>query len=187
MGADLDEMEPFDDDGSVRVVVEATKGRRSKLKYEPSLHAFALHHVIPGGAAFPLDFGFVPGTRGQDGDPLDVLVFADEPTPVGAVVPARLIGVIEATQQPQGKEATRNDRILAVARTSDTYGDWNALEDVPEPIVRGIESFFESYNAQRDVKFTILGRSGRERALQLICEGQQARRKQAHTPVHEQS
>lgn len=177
MNANLDQLEPFDDAESVRVVVEATKGRRSKLKYEPSLRAFALHHVIPAGSAFPLDFGFVPGTQGQDGDPLDVLVFADEPTPVGAIVAARLIGVIEATQQPQGKEAIRNDRILAVARASDTYCDWNALEDVPESIVRGIESFFESYNAQRGVKFTILGRSGGERALQLIREGQQAWRK----------
>jgi inorganic pyrophosphatase len=176
MARTLDQLDTFGDDGSLRVVVEATRGSRSKLKYEPSLGAFVLHHVIPAGTAFPLDFGFVPGTGGADGDPLDALVFADEPTPVGIILPARLIGVIEATQQSTGKRAVRNDRILAVAHSSYDYSGWTALEDVPETVLRGIETFFESYNAQRGVKFTVQGRSGRERAEQLIREGQRRAR-----------
>src|SRR5205814_1526472 len=78
------------------VVVETHRGVRHKFKYDSKLHVFCLHHTLPEGMAFPYDFGFLPGTSGEDGDPLDVLLLLRDPTFCGCVVPAHLIGVIEA-------------------------------------------------------------------------------------------
>src|SRR4051812_3998666 len=114
----LDKLPLTGADGAVRVVVEASAGSRNKLKYEPSLGALELHHVLPLGTSFPYDFGFLPSTRGEDGAPRDAVVFADEPVPPGTAVPCRLVGVIEAEQQKAGEAAQRNDRFLAVARKS---------------------------------------------------------------------
>jgi inorganic pyrophosphatase len=167
----------FADDGCVHVLVEAPAGTRSKLKYDPSMGAFVLHHVIPVGTAFPLDFGFIPGTAGDDGDPLDILVFTEEPTPVGMVVPSRLLGVVEAEQSEGNQPPERNDRLLAVARSSHAFEAWKSLDDVPQRILRGVEDFFVSYNAQRGVRFDIRGRGDLARAQALVREGQRRARR----------
>ncbi len=93
---------------------------------------------------FPFDFGYVPATRG-DGDPLDVLVLMDEPTFVGCLVLARMIGVIEADQTEAGT-TTRNDRVIAVAATSRNHRDVQSLDQLSANLVREIEHFFVSYN-----------------------------------------
>ena len=172
MPGSLESLPAFDGEGRLRVVVEASAGTRSKLKYDPHLGLLELHHVLPAGTSFPLDFGFIPGTRGEDGDPLDALVFADEPTPPGVLVPARLIGVLRGTQSAQGKaKEVRNDRFLAVAQGSHTYGHWCELEDVPAKLLGELEAFFVSYNAQRGVAYTPGARCGRDEALTLVRKG----------------
>jgi inorganic pyrophosphatase len=174
MAQRLDQLDTFDDDGGVRVVVEASAGTRSKFKYDPQLAVFELHHVIPPGTAFPLDFGFLPRTIGDDGDPLDVLVFADEPSPVGAVIHARLVGVIEAKQKKKkkGGKPARNDRFLAVAKASYAYAAWKDMNDVPQKMLEAIEAFFVTYNAQRGVIFEPVGRHGASAAAKLLRQGQ---------------
>jgi inorganic pyrophosphatase len=170
-----DELETFDGEGGVRVVVEASAGTRSKFKYDPRLGVFELHHVIPPGTAFPLDFGFLPGTIGEDGDPLDVLVFADEPVPVGTLVPARLLGVIEAKQTRKGKKPARNDRFLAVATASHSFDGWKDMKDVPAKVLEAIEAFFVTYNAQREVVFEPVARHGAAVAAKLLHQGHKQR------------
>jgi len=113
--APLDRLAPFEDDCLI-VVIETPKGSQNKLAFEPRYRTFVLTGVLPAGAVFPFDFGFVPSTRGDDGDPLDVLVLMDAPVFPGCVVPSRLIGVIEAQQLEDGK-TEKNDRLLAVAAT----------------------------------------------------------------------
>lgn len=171
MAATLDTLGTFDGEGRVRVVVEATAGTRSKHKYDPGIGAFELHHVVPAGTAFPLDFGFMPSTRGEDGDPLDVLLFADEPTSLGVVVPARLVGVLKGTQAKGGKDGVRNDRFLAVAVTSHTFSHWTRLADIPPKLLDELEAFFVSYNAQRGVRFQPQGRGDENEATALLRRG----------------
>jgi inorganic pyrophosphatase len=84
------------------VVIETPKGSPNKLVFEPRRGAFVLKGVLPAGAVFPFDFGFVPSTRAEDGDPLDVLVLMDAAVFPGCIVPSRLIGVIEAEQTEAG-------------------------------------------------------------------------------------
>ncbi len=128
-----------------RVVIETSRGSRNKYSYEPEEKMFVLKKVLPEGHVFPFDFGFIPQTRGQDGDPLDVLVMMDEPVFPGCVVETRIIGVIEANQTEKGK-TMRNDRFIAVADRSVLYRGVTDLRRVDRAVVEQIEHFFVSYN-----------------------------------------
>lgn len=90
-------LKPFDSDDKqlLRVVIETPKGSRNKFAFDVDEHIFELKKVLPSGMAFPYDFGFVPSTRADDGDPVDVLVLMDEPAFSGCVLTCRPIGVIE--------------------------------------------------------------------------------------------
>ena len=167
----LEKLPLVTDDAALRVVVEANAGSRNKLKYLPECAAFELHHVLPLGTSFPYDFGFLPSTLGEDGDPLDAVVFADEPVPPGTIVACRLIGVIEGQQGKPGEAKKRNDRFLAVARTSHLYRGWHNVGDVPAKALDELEAFFVSYTAQRGIEFEVLGRAGAARATQLMTQG----------------
>ena len=148
---------PFDKEKKLwRVVVETPCGTGAKYKYEPEFGLFTLSTSLPEGMNFPLDFGFLPGTLGDDGDPLDVLLLNDQPTFCGCVVPARLIGVIEAEQTSREGETERNDRLVAVADRSRRYGDHESLKDLGKQWVDDLENFFITFNRSKGGKFKIL-------------------------------
>src|SRR5690348_1777047 len=96
----------------VHVVIETPKGCRNKYAWDPEMRIFKLKKTLPVGDRFPFDFGFIPSTEGDDGDPLDVLLLLDEPAFAGCLVKARLVGIIEAKQTEEGK-SIRNDRMVA--------------------------------------------------------------------------
>ena len=162
----LDRLFPFDDELLI-VVIETPKGSPNKLAFEPRYGAFMLKGVLPAGAVFPFDFGFVPSTRADDGDPLDVLVLMDAPVFPGCVVPSRVIGVIEAEQTEDGR-TERNDRVLAVADNSAAHRSIRDLGDVSQDLIAQIEHFFKSYNEAKGKRFEVKGRSGKRRALALV-------------------
>jgi len=119
---------------------------------------------------FPFDFGFIPSTLGDDGDPLDVLVLMDAPAFAGCVVRSRVIGAIEARQTERG-QTLRNDRLLAVATKSMTHRSLQDIADVNADLLAQIEHFFTSYNAVKGKRFEPTGRSHRDRAMALVSEG----------------
>jgi inorganic pyrophosphatase len=167
----LSGLEAFDpESGDLNVIIETPKGRRNKFKYDDKSGIYKLGGVLPAGAVFPFDFGFVPSTLGGDGDPLDVLLLMDEPAFVGCLVPARLIGVIEAEQTEEGNTA-RNDRLIAVAANSHNHRELRSLDEMSGNLVNEIEHFFVSYNESKGKRFTPLGRFGPDRAGELVEEG----------------
>lgn len=145
--------------GLHRVVIEAARGSRHKHKYSPELAALVVHKVLPLGSAFPLDFGFVPSTRAEDGDPLDVLVIADEPLVPGTVATVRILGVIEAKQTQKGK-TIRNDRLVTALATENNPPQVATLEGIPAWARAEIDRFFVNYNAAAGRKFEVLGWRG---------------------------
>ena len=162
-----------DDEGAWLAVVEASQGTRHKFKYAAEWNAFVLSDVLPVGLAFPYDFGFLPSTLGDDGDPLDVLVLADEALLPGAVVPCRIVGVIEAEQHDEGEaETKRNDRLLAVAVRSHRHGDCSELDDLPANVLEQIEQFFVAFNASKGGSFRPLARRGAAAATRLVEHGE---------------
>ncbi|HEX7997108.1 MAG TPA: inorganic diphosphatase [Pyrinomonadaceae bacterium] len=159
------------DADELNVIIDTPKWSRNKYKFDEELGLFKLGGVLPAGAVFPFDFGYVPSTLGGDGDPLDVLLLMDEPAFVGCLVAARLIGVIEAEQTEDG-ETTRNDRLIAVASDSRTHQNVRSLNSLDDVFVDEIEHFFVSYNEAKNKIFKPLGRHGPQRALQLLSEGE---------------
>jgi inorganic pyrophosphatase len=155
---------------SIDVIIETPKGSRNKFKYDSTSRMFKLSKVLPEGMMFPYDFGFVPSTIGDDGDPLDILVLMDEPTFPGCLLECRLIGVIEAEQE-ENHEKERNDRLVAVAQQSLLYSDIGHIQDLAAPVLRQIQAFFVNYQKVRDVKFRILATPGPDRALQILRHG----------------
>jgi inorganic pyrophosphatase len=166
------QLKAFDKEtGDVNVIIETPKGSRNKFDYDEELGLFKLGGVLPAGASFPFDFGYVPGTLGGDGDPLDVLLLMDEPAFAGCLVVSRLIGVIEALQTERDGETTRNDRLVAVAARSRTHEEVRSLSEVGQHLLKEIEHFFISYNEIKEKEFKPLGRFGPERAVKLVEVG----------------
>jgi inorganic pyrophosphatase len=166
----LSDLEMIDEEtGQVNVVIETPRGSRNKMKYDPQRNLFLLHRVLPAGSVFPLDFGFVPSTAAEDGDPLDILVLMDDPIYPGNLIHARPVGAIEANQTEKGK-TVRNDRLIAVAGLCREYENVKELSDLSESILSQIEHFFISYNDAAGRKFEPIDRAGAKQARRLLEE-----------------
>jgi inorganic pyrophosphatase len=154
-----------------KVIIETPKGRRNKFKYDAEYRLFALGGLLAEGLVFPFDFGFIPSTLGEDGDPLDVMVLMDEPAHVGCLLDVRIIGVIEADQTEEGKRTT-NNRLIGAAVHSYSHEDLRSINEVTKSVLSQVEEFFVSYNKSRGKKFKVKGRHGPRRASEIINEGQ---------------
>jgi|694.fasta_scaffold61896_4 inorganic pyrophosphatase len=155
--------------GFIHSVIESPRGCQNKYKLNEEHGYFELHRVLPYGMFFPLDFGFIPGTRADDGDPLDVLVFMDEPTFTGCVAKVRLIGAITAEQRSKAlPQWTRNDRLLAVSVVSHTHQKIGSIDDIDPGLIGELEQFFVSYNKVQGKEFKIIERVGIDSAKDLL-------------------
>jgi inorganic pyrophosphatase len=161
---------------TVDAVIETPQGSRNKYKYDEETGLYKLSRVLPSGSVYPFSFGFVPDTLSEDGDPLDVLVVADEPVPVGCVVASRLIGVLEA-EQDKGEGPKRNDRLIAVAAQSRDHEDLTSWRQVNANLRKEIEHFFVSTHEQVGEKFKILGWQGPPTARRALDHAREAFRR----------
>ena len=162
--------------GICRAIIETPKGSRNKFDYDPDSRLFMLGGLLPEGMMFPFDFGFIPSTLGEDGDPLDILVLMDAPAHVGCLIDVRIIGVIEAEQTENGTTES-NDRLVGVAVHSYDHQDMESIKDVSKTLLDQLEAFFISYNKQRGKKFKVRGTGGPKKALKFLQAGIQARKK----------
>ncbi len=159
--------------GVCRAIIETPKGSRNKFDYDPESGLFALGGLLPEGMMFPFDFGFLPSTLGQDGDPLDIMVLMDAPAHAGCLIEVRIIGIITAKQTQGGKTET-NNRLLGVAIHSYEHENLRSISDVSKTFLDQVEAFFVSYNKQRGKKFKITGTGGPKKAIKLLKGGVQA-------------
>lgn len=172
MGMDLSRL-PHNFDKKTRecrVVVETPKGFRNKFDYDPEIQAFTLGGLLAEGLSFPFDFGFIPSTLGDDGDPLDVMIMMDEPAHVGCVLRVRIVGALEADQTEDGKTTT-NNRLIGVAVHSYNHEHIRTISEINKSIIEQVGEFFISYNKSRGKRFKITGVHGPNRAVKLINEG----------------
>ena len=160
--------------GDYSVVLETPKSSRNKYKYDPKCDAIRLGAVLAEGLAFPYDFGFFPSTLGEDGDPLDVLLFLDTAVPPGCVATARLIGVLEVEQKEKRKPWKRNDRFFAVATHARTHERLKHIDELKPHLLPEIESFFTHYAGLNGKELRVVRRSGPERARKLVKAGAKA-------------
>ena len=133
----------------VYVLVEVPKGSQNKYEYNHDLGVIMLDRVLYSPVHYPADYGHIPGTHCEDGDPLDVLVLVTEPTFPGCVICARPIAVMEMED-----EKGLDDKVLAVPIDDPRFDQVRDIADVPPHILREIAHFFEIYKALEPNKWT---------------------------------
>ena len=143
-------------DGSVNVLVEIPKGSRNKYELDEDLGIITLDRTLYSAVHFPTDYGFVPGTRGPDGDRLDVLVLVEESVFPGCLVKVRLIGVLAITKSNHQAE----NKLLAVPIDEPRFRDYHDIADVPRHLLTEIEHFFEVYKDLEGSEINSLGWKG---------------------------
>ena len=172
--ADPTRLKPFDSDDKqmLRVVIETPKGSRNKFAFNADEHVFELKKVLPSGMTFPYDFGFVPSTEADDGDPVDVLVLMDEPAFPGCVLTCRPIGVIEGEQgDKKDKDKERNDRIIAIEQDAHSWDDIQTVDDLGKQFALELEEFFVNYHRLSGKQYRVLGLKGPDQARKLVKSG----------------
>ncbi len=140
------------DDRTIEVIVEIPKGSRNKYEYDHERDVIRLDRRLFSATFYPADYGFVPDTLAEDGDPLDVLVLLDEPTFPGCLVECRPVGVFWMTDE-KGPDA----KIISVACGDPMWESVRDLEGLPPLLTREIAHFFDVYKDLEPGKLTKVG------------------------------
>lgn len=138
--------------GILNVLIEIPAGSQNKYEYDKDLQAFALDRVLYSAVRYPYDYGFIPNTLADDGDPLDGLVLIDQPTFAGCVIPARAIGMLEMID-----DGDRDEKLLCVPDDDPRYDNVKSLQDVAPHRLDEIAEFFRTYKNLENKKTEILG------------------------------
>ena len=166
-----------DKDGHLRVVVEVPKGGRAKLKWDPALGVFAASRYLPAGLSYPFDWGFVPSTKADDGDPLDALILADVPTWPGVVIPCEPLGVLRLEQDNKKGRRERNDRLIVRPLGALRLGDARDVREMPRALLDELEKFFLDAVFFTPKNAKARGWSGRTAADKLVAKSARAFRR----------
>jgi inorganic pyrophosphatase len=148
------------------MIVEVPQGSRNKYEYDPVIDAIRLDRMLFTSTRYPHDYGFIPGTLAEDGDPLDAMVILDEPTFPGCEIAVRPIAVFWMTDE-KGSDA----KILMVPARDPRYAGLQDLGDVPEHVTAEIGHFFDIYKElERDKGTDVRGWQDRAAAETIIVE-----------------
>jgi inorganic pyrophosphatase len=161
----------FSEHDLLHVVVEAPRGSSLKLKYDPKCEAMSISRPLPVGLTFPFDWGFVPSTKGADGDPLDAMLLWDVASYPGVVVTCRAIGILYVEQNRKSgdpSERIHNDRIIAIpveARREQMLTD---VDTLPARVRQELEQFTRAATALEGKDVRVVGWGGAADALKLV-------------------
>lgn len=150
-------------------VVETPRGSRAKLEFKPQLKAFTLSKPLLAGLSYPYDWGFVPSTKAEDGDPIDALIIHDAATYPGLVLKCKPIGVLEIAQITK-KSRERNDRIFLIPEQTDIESELTDVRKLSKRAKQDLKKFFEATDALENKKLKFLGWGGPVAATKLINE-----------------
>src|ERR1700756_1606191 len=164
---DLTKLPSWADDKNIFAVVETPRGSSCKLDFDSKLGVFALAKPLMAGLTYPYDWGFIPSTKAEDGDPLDVLILHDAKTFPGVVLRCRPVGILEVQQKSKGKKE-RNDRLFAVPDRSPLETDLEDVRKLPGRARQELEQFFRATNALEDKQIDFLGWRGPGQAIERI-------------------
>jgi inorganic pyrophosphatase len=149
---DLSRIPPQPKAGLINVLIEIPAGSKNKYEFDKDLNAFALDRVLYSSVQYPYDYGFVPNTLADDGDPLDGMVIMDQPTFPGCVIAARPIGMLEMIDG-----GDRDEKILCVPDKDPRYTHVKSLGDLAAHRLDEITEFFKTYKNLEKKVTQILG------------------------------
>ncbi len=157
-----------DQAATIEAVIEIPKGSRNKYEFDHVSGAIRLDRVLFSSVHYPADYGFVPGTKAADGDPLDVVVLVDEPTFPGCHMTVRPIGVLVMRD-----EKGEDEKILAVPIADPRLDEIRDISDVNEHLRAEIENFFATYKVLEGKPTQVCGWRGRDEAWSVIERSRQ--------------
>jgi inorganic pyrophosphatase len=149
----------------VNAVIEISRGETNKYEYDKHLHVFRLDRNLYSPVHYPGDYGFIPSTLSDDGDPLDVLVLVDAPSFTGCVMTVRPIGMLEMVDQ--GK---KDEKILAVGTNNPLYKDVVDYARLYPHLLLEIEHFFSIYKELEAKSTRIVGWKDAQQARTTVSE-----------------
>ena len=153
-------------DHNTEIVIETPKGSAIKYTWDEDRNVLKFKKCMPLGFVFPFDFGMIPKTKAEDGDPVDVLLLLEDSIYPGAFMDVRIIAALKADQKKDVKY--RNDRLIAIESTCPVFGHFTSLKDITPHMRQQIENFFKSYNEVQGKEFTPLGWVDADEAMKLI-------------------
>jgi len=154
------------EDDTVTVVVEILRGSRNKYEFDPASGAFVLDRMLFTSMQYPADYGFIDGTMGEDGDPLDALVFVGEPTFPGCRIVCRPVGVFHMRD-----EKGPDEKVLCVPLRDPMWSDVRDLPDLQRNLLNEVEHFFQVYKDLEGKAVSTAGFEGREAAAAVVAAG----------------
>jgi inorganic pyrophosphatase len=158
------------------VMIETPRGSAQKYAYDPELKVFRLKRMLPTGMVFPYDFGFVPGTEAEDGDPVDVIVLSEFKSFPGCLLECRIVGAILANQSKRAHgnghrkkgKTIRNDRLIGISVEGTQLRDVTSIDELPDDLLTELEQFFANYHRFDGTTFEPIGRVRAKKAMKLL-------------------
>jgi len=147
------------------VIIEIPKGSTNKYELDKETGLLRLDRVLYSAVYYPADYGFIPRTYCDDGDPLDVLVLGQEPVYPLTIVEARAIGVMRMRDEKGG-----DDKIVAVSVHDPAFADYTDKDQLPSHVLRQVRRFFEEYKVLEHKTVTVEDMLGPDEALRIIRE-----------------
>lgn len=157
---------------TVPVMIEIPKGSRNKYEYDKKKKVFRFDRMLFSSVHYPSDYGFIPDTLAEDGDPLDALVLVWEPTFPGCLIEARPVGLFKMWD-----EKGPDQKILCVPISDPLWNYIASLSDVPPHLLKEIEHFFSIYKDLEEKKTGVEGWEDRDAAMRVVKESQKRYRK----------
>jgi len=161
----MKKLETFVDGEDVNVIVETPAGSRTKYAWKPDREMFEARKVLPLGLSFPFDFGFIAGTKADDGDPLDACILADAPLAVGSLVACRVLGAFCVKT-----DGERNDRVVVVPQIALRGADWKDLKEIGGTWCDEIGDFLRSYVEREGRTYELVDVVGRQAAMGIVLK-----------------
>jgi len=158
---------------SVTVMIEIPKGSRNKYEYDKEKRVLRFDRMLFSAVHYPSDYGFIPDTVAQDGDPLDALVLVWEPTFPGCLIEARPVGLFKMWD-----EKGLDEKILCVPVSDPLWNYIESLADVPPHLLKEIAHFFAIYKDLEEKKTGVEGWEDRDAAVKVIRESEHRYRNQ---------
>jgi inorganic pyrophosphatase len=152
----------------VNAVVEIPAGGVNKYEYDKKLGVFRLDRPLYSPVHYPGDYGFIPSSLAEDGDPLDIIILAEQPTFTGCLVEARPVGLLEMLDQ-----GVKDEKVLAVSSVNPRFAEVHDYEDLYSHVLREIEHFFSIYKDLEGKRTKMMGWNAAETARQVIMASHQ--------------
>lgn len=148
--------------------VEIPKGSRNKYEWDEELQALKLDRFLFSSVVYPTDYGFIPQTLGEDGDPLDAMVCVSEPTFPGCIIPVKVIALFRM-RDDKGVD----DKVCCVPLQDPNWNTMETLDDLPQPLRDEISHFYSIYKQPEGKHVMVDGWFSREAALRAIDEARE--------------